>query len=99
MFDTLDKNSVENWFLSLLEKNKLYKQTYYIINNSTNNLVSLNFLNKSLLVIINYYKEFKEKGIDNVHVLSAETGKGIKEFSDLLVKYLREISNLDEKND
>ena len=63
LFDTLDKNSVENWFLSLLEKNKLYKQTYYIINNSTNNLVSLNFLNKSLLVIINYYKEFKEKGV------------------------------------
>ena len=63
LFDTLDKNSVENWFLSLLEKNKLYKQTYYIINNFTNNLVSLNFLNKSLLVIINYYKEFEEKGV------------------------------------
>jgi len=63
LFDTLDKNSIENWFISLLEKNKLYKQTYYIINNSTNNLVSLNFLNKSLLVIINYYKHFKEKGV------------------------------------
>ena len=36
-------------------------------------------------------KTFAKKGITNVHVVSAETGEGIKELSDALTKYLKSI--------
>uniref|UniRef100_A0A6C0EIC5 U-box domain-containing protein n=1 Tax=viral metagenome TaxID=1070528 RepID=A0A6C0EIC5_9ZZZZ len=55
LFDTFD--SVD-WFTSLLDKNKLYRQTYYIINNQ--NLTSLHFLNKVFLIAVHYYKYHPE---------------------------------------